>query len=95
MVKLWRSFKALINGVWKIITLPCWLIIRLPQLFANEDTRSCALDVVKTLISAASFIAAVAAAIGLFVNYQDARQDRVDVRLYRQLIKEGLITDRY
>ena len=61
---------------------------KLPQLFANEDTREFALDIVKTIISAASLIATVIAAIGLFFSYQDARLDR-------QLTQERLITERF
>ena len=86
--RLWQSFKALSKGIWKVLTLPFWLLTKLPQQFANSDTRPFALDVVKTLISAASLIAAVAAAIGLYFSYQDARLDR-------QLTEERLITDRF
>jgi uncharacterized protein YjbI with pentapeptide repeats len=86
--RLARSFKALINGIWKIITFPFWLFYKLPQLFANTDTRPFALDVVQTVISAASLIAAVIAAIGLFVNYQDTLKDR-------ELTQERLVTDRF
>jgi hypothetical protein len=85
---LTRSFKDLINGIWQIITFPFWLFYGLPQQFANMDTRSFALDVVKTIISAASLIAAIIAAIGLFVNYQDALKNR-------ELTQERLITDRF
>lgn len=84
--RLWRSLKALIGVIGKIITFPFWLFYKLPQLFANTDTRPFALDVVKTLISAASLIAAIIAAIGLFVNYQDAIEDR-------RLTQERLITN--
>ncbi|MGL5831642.1 MAG: pentapeptide repeat-containing protein, partial [Waterburya sp.] len=86
--RLARSFKALINGIWKIITFPLWLFDKLPQLFANADTRPFALDVVTTIISAASLIAAIIAAIGLFVNYQDALKDR-------KITQERLVTDRF
>ena len=86
--RLWQSFKALINGIWKILTSPFWLLTQLPQQFANTETRLYALDVVKTIISAASLIAAIIAAIGLFVNYQDSLQDR-------RLTQERLITDRF
>jgi uncharacterized protein YjbI with pentapeptide repeats len=86
--RLWQSFKALINGIWKIITFPFWLFYKLPQLFANADTKPFALDVVKTIISAASLIAAIIAAIGLFVNYHDALKDR-------ELTQERLVTDRF
>ncbi len=86
--RLWLSLKALIIVIGKIIIFPLWLFYKLPQLFANTDTRPFALDVVKTIISAASLIAAVIAAIGLFVNYQDAREDR-------WLTQERLVTDRF
>ena len=86
--RLWQSFKALIDGIWKLLTLPFWLLTKLPQQFANTDTRPFALDVVKTVISAASLIAAVIAAIGLFFSYQDSIQDR-------RLTQERLITDRF
>ncbi len=74
--------------IWKIITFPFWLFYKLPQLFTNTDTKQFALDVVKTIISAASLIAAIIAAIGLFVNYDDARKDR-------ELTQERLVTDRF
>jgi uncharacterized protein YjbI with pentapeptide repeats len=86
--RLAQSFKDLINKIWKIITFPIWLFYKLPQLFANTDTQLFALDVVKTIISAAGLIAAVIAAIGLFVNYQDALKDR-------ELTQERLVTDRF
>ena len=88
MVRLWRAFKALINGIWKIITLPCWLLTNFPNEFADPEKRKYALEVVKTLISALSLIATILAAIGLFVNYQDAVQNRL-------LTEERLITDRF
>ncbi len=93
--RLWRSFKTLIAVIWKIIIFPFWLFYKLPQLFANTETRPFALDVVKTTISAASLIAAIIAAIGLFFNILDARQDREDARQDRQLTQERLITDRF
>jgi uncharacterized protein YjbI with pentapeptide repeats len=86
--RLARSFKALINGIWKVITFPFWLFWKLPRLFGDTDTRPFALDVVKTIISAASLIAAIIAAIGLFVNYQDALKDR-------ELTQERLVTERF
>uniref|UniRef100_UPI00055B4CDE pentapeptide repeat-containing protein n=1 Tax=Myxosarcina sp. GI1 TaxID=1541065 RepID=UPI00055B4CDE len=86
--RLTRSLKTLIGVIWKILTFPFWLFYKLPQLFANSETRPFALDVVKTIISAASLIAAIIAAIGLFVNYQDALKDR-------ELTQERLVTDRF
>ncbi|MEO0836998.1 MAG: pentapeptide repeat-containing protein, partial [Cyanobacteria bacterium J06642_3] len=86
--RLGRSFKALIGVIWQILTFPSWLFNKLPQLFANSSTRPFALDVVKTIISAASLIAAIIAAAGLFINYQDALKDR-------QLTQERLVTDRF
>lgn len=86
--RLWRSFKALIGVIGKILTFPLWLFYKLPQLFADTDTRPFALDVVQTIISAASLIATIIAAIGLLISYQDAIQDR-------QLTQERLVTDRF
>ncbi len=93
--RLARSFKALISVMWKILTFPFWLFYKLPQLFANADTRPFALDVVKTIISAASLLAAVIAAIGLFVNYQDAREDRRLTQERLNTDRERLVTDRF
>ena len=93
--RLWRSLKTLIVIIGKILIFPFWLFYKLPQLFANINTRPFALDVVKTIISAASLIAAIIAAIGLFFNILDARQDREDARQDRQLTQERLITDRF
>ncbi|MGL5076557.1 MAG: hypothetical protein ACRDBG_12150 [Waterburya sp.] len=90
-----RSFKALVNGIWKIITFPLWLFYKLPQLFANTDTQLFALDVVKTIISAASLIAAVIAAIGLLVNYQDALKNRELTQERLVADQERLVTDRF
>ena len=86
--RLWQSFKALVKGIWKILTLPYWLLTQLPHQIADKETRPVALDVLKIFISGASLIAAIIAAIGLFVNYQDAREDR-------RLTQERLITDRF
>ena len=88
MAGLWHSFQAWIRGIWKFLTSPFWLFNKLRQLFADKDSRQYALDIVKTIISAASLIATVIAAIGLFVNYQDAIQNRL-------LTQERLITDRF
>ena len=74
--KLARSFVALIGVIWKILIFPFWLPFKLNKMFANADTRPFGLDVVQTIISAAGLLAAVIAAIGLFVNYQDALKDR-------------------
>ena len=79
--KLARSFVALIGVIWKILTFPFWLPFKLNKMFANTDTRPFALDVVKT-------IATFAAAIGLFITYQNASLDR-------QLAQERLVTDRF
>jgi hypothetical protein len=49
--KLWQSFKVLINGIWNIITFPFWLFYKLPQLFANGDTKPFALNIVKTIVN--------------------------------------------
>ena len=84
--KIVRAWKC--NVIWRIIAFPFWLSYKLPQLFANKDTRPFALDVVKAIISGASLIAAIVAAIGLFVNYQDALKDR-------ELTQERLVTDRF
>ena len=86
--RLGRSFKALIGLIGEIITFPFWLFYKLPQLFTNTDTRPFALDVVKTIISAASLLATIIAAIGLLITYQDTTKDR-------QLTQERLVTDRF
>ena len=38
-IRNWRiqKFKALINGIWKFLTLPLWLFSKLPQLIAIPD----------------------------------------------------------
>ena len=93
--RLARSFKALIGVIWKLLTFPFWLFYKLPQLFANTETRPFALDVVQTIISAASLLAAIIAAIGLFVNYQDALRDRQDALEDRKITQERLVADRF
>ena len=93
--RLRRSLKVLIAVIGKIIIFPFWLFYKLPQLFANKDTRPFALDVVKTIISAASLIAAIIAAIGLFVNYQDAIEDRRLTQERLNTDQERLVTNRF
>ena len=86
--KLWRSFQALINVIWKIITFPFWLFYELEQLFTRANNQQLKLDALKSMISAVSLIAILFAGIGLFINFQDARLDR-------NLTKEKLIVDRF
>jgi len=93
--RLRRSLKVLIDVIGKIIIFPFWLFYKLPQLFANKDTRPFALDVVKTVISAASLIAAIIAAIGLFFNYQDAIEDRRLTQERLNTDQERLVTNRF
>ena len=85
--RLWQSFKALVNGIWKILTLPYWMLTQLPQKFANENTRQYALDVVKTIISSGSFIAVIIAGFQFLYTYNKDIQER-------RLAQEKLIADR-
>jgi hypothetical protein len=53
----------------KVLTLPFWLPWKLPALFAQADTRTFALNVVKTVMAALGLIATFVAGIGLIINY--------------------------
>jgi hypothetical protein len=55
--KLRRSIKDFLDGCWKVLIFPFWLLWKLPALFAQADSRVFALDVVKTVITALSLIA--------------------------------------
>ena len=61
--RLWKSFKSLTNLIWKIISFPFWLPFKLNTLYSNTDTKEFALEITNTIISLASLIAAIIAAI--------------------------------
>ncbi|MCA2668708.1 MAG: pentapeptide repeat-containing protein [Microcystis sp. M114S2] len=88
--RLLLSLQSLVRVAWKLLIFPFWLFQQIPGLFAREDkdSRTFAIDVVKTIISALGLIATLFAGIGLFVNYLNSQAER-------QLIQERLITERF
>ncbi|TRU84605.1 MAG: pentapeptide repeat-containing protein [Microcystis novacekii Mn_MB_F_20050700_S1] len=88
--RLLLSLQSLVRVVWKLLIFPFWLFQQIPGLFAREDkdSRTFAIDVVKTIISALGLIATLLAGIGLFVNYLNSQAER-------QLTQERLITERF
>jgi hypothetical protein len=84
------SLQSLVRVAWKLLIFPFWLFQQIPGLFAREDkdSRTFAIEVVKTIISALGLIATLSAGIGLFVNYLNSQAER-------QLIQERLITERF
>jgi hypothetical protein len=64
------------------------LLWKLRALFAQADTRTFALDAVKTVITALGLIATFIAGIGLFVNYWSSEKNI-------QLTQERLVTERF
>jgi uncharacterized protein YjbI with pentapeptide repeats len=84
------SLQSLVRVAWKLLIFPFWLFQQIPGLFAREDkdSRTFAIDVVKTIISALGLIATLSAGIGLFVNYLNSQAEI-------QLIQERLITERF
>ncbi|CCI38594.1 pentapeptide repeat-containing protein [Microcystis aeruginosa] len=88
--RLLLSLQSLVRVAWKLLIFPFWLFQQIPGLFAREDkdSRTFAIDVVKTIISALGLIATLLAGIGLFVNYLNSQAER-------QLIQERLITERF
>jgi uncharacterized protein YjbI with pentapeptide repeats len=88
--RLLLSLQSLVRVAWKLLIFPFWLFQQIPGLFAREDkdSRTFAIDVVKTIISALGLIATLSAGIGLFVNYLNSQAER-------QLIQERLITERF
>ncbi len=88
--RLLLSLQSLVRVAWKLLIFPFWLFQQIPGLFAREDkdSRTFAIDVVKTIISALGLIATLLAGIGLFVNYLNSQAEI-------QLIQERLITERF
>ncbi|TRV62599.1 MAG: pentapeptide repeat-containing protein [Microcystis panniformis Mp_MB_F_20051200_S9] len=88
--RLLLSLQSLVRVAWKLLIFPFWLFQQIPGLFAREDkdSRTFAIDVVKTIISALGLIATLLAGIGLFVNYLNSQAER-------QLTQERLITERF
>ena len=100
MVRLWRSFKALINvkkaaGFISLVVASClvlsilwWLFSALLQIYANTVDEKLKLDVLAQIISGAGLIATVLAAIGFLINYFSSQKNM-------RLSEERLITDRF
>ncbi len=88
--RLLLSLQSLVRVAWKLLIFPFWLFQQIPGLFAREDkdSRTFAIEVVKTIISALGLIATLSAGIGLFVNYLNSQAEI-------QLIQERLITERF
>jgi anion-transporting ArsA/GET3 family ATPase len=80
--RLLLSLQSLVRVAWKLLILP--------GLFAREDkdSRTFAIDVVKTIISALGLIATLFAGIGLIVNYFNSQAEM-------QLTQQRLITERF
>ncbi|MFN6187674.1 MAG: pentapeptide repeat-containing protein, partial [Microcystis sp.] len=75
--RLLLSLQSLVRVAWKLLIFPFWLFQQIPGLFAREDkdSRTFAIDVVKTIISALGLIATLSAGIGLFVNYLNSQAE--------------------
>ncbi|CCI27086.1 pentapeptide repeat-containing protein [Microcystis aeruginosa] len=88
--RLLLSLQSLVRVAWKLLIFPFWLFQQIPGLFAREDkdSRTFAIDVVKTIISALGLIATLSAGIGLFVNYLNSQAEI-------QLTQQRLITERF
>ncbi len=88
--RLLLSLQSLVRVAWKLLIFPFWLFQQIPGLFAREDkdSRTFAIDVVKTIISALGLIATLSAGIGLFVNYLNSQAEM-------RLTQERLITERF
>ena len=88
--RLLLSLQSLVRVAWKLLIFPFWLFQQIPGLFAREDkdSRTFAIDVVKTIISALGLIATLFAGIGLFVNYLNSQAEM-------QLTQQRLITERF
>ncbi|TRU04125.1 MAG: pentapeptide repeat-containing protein [Microcystis sp. Msp_OC_L_20101000_S702] len=88
--RLLLSLQSLVRVAWKLLIFPFWLFQQIPGLFAREDkdSRTFAIDVVKTIISALGLIATLLAGIGLFVNYLNSQAEI-------QLTQQRLITERF
>ncbi|MFN5971435.1 MAG: pentapeptide repeat-containing protein [Microcystis sp.] len=88
--RLLLSLQSLVRVAWKLLIFPFWLFQQIPGLFAREDkdSRTFAIDVVKTIISALGLIATLLAGIGLIVNYSNSQAEM-------QLTQQRLITERF
>ena len=88
--RLLLSLQSLVRVAWKLLIFPFWLFQQIPGLFAREDkdSRTFAIDVVKTIISALGLIATLLAGIGLIVNYFNSQAEM-------QLTQQRLITERF
>ena len=88
--RLLLSLQSLVRVAWKLLIFPFWLFQQIPGLFAREDkdSRTFAIEVVKTIISALGLIATLLAGIGLFVNYFNSQAEM-------QLTQQRLITERF
>jgi uncharacterized protein YjbI with pentapeptide repeats len=88
--RLLLSLQSLVRVAWKLLIFPFWLFQQISGLFAREDkdSRTFAIDVVKTIISALGLIATLFAGIGLFVNYLNSQAEI-------QLTQQRLITERF
>ena len=73
--------------LWKLLFW--WrLLLQLPELFEDSDSRGYALDVLKTVISSLTLFGTGLAAFALIFNFWDAQEER-------RLTQERLITDRF
>ncbi len=88
--RLLLSLQSLVRVAWKLLIFPFWLFQQIPGLFAREDkdSRTFAIEVVKTIISALGLIATLLAGIGLIVNYFNSQAEM-------QLTQQRLITERF
>ncbi|NCR77607.1 MAG: pentapeptide repeat-containing protein [Microcystis aeruginosa K13-06] len=88
--RLLLSLQSLVRVAWKLLIFPFWLFQQIPGLFAREDkdSRTFAIDVVETIISALGLIATLLAGIGLIVNYFNSQAEM-------QLTQQRLITERF
>ncbi|EPF19694.1 MAG: pentapeptide repeat-containing protein [Microcystis aeruginosa Ma_MB_F_20061100_S19] len=88
--RLLLSLQSLVRVAWKLLIFPFWLFQQIPGLFAREDkdSRTFAIDVVKTIISALGLIATLLAGLGLVLNYSNSQAEM-------QLTQQRLITERF
>ncbi len=88
--RLLLSLQSLVRVAWKLLIFPFWLFQQIPGLFAREDkdSRTFAIDVVKTIISALGLIATLLAGIGIALNYGNSQAEM-------QLTQQRLITERF
>ncbi|TRT55329.1 MAG: pentapeptide repeat-containing protein [Microcystis aeruginosa Ma_QC_C_20070703_M131] len=88
--RLLLSLQSLVRVAWKLLIFPFWLFQQIPGLFAREDkdSRTFAIEVVKTIISALGLIATLSAGIVLFLNYLNSQAEM-------QLTQQRLITERF